>query len=425
MGLLVVLLLFSQSPPACATPAECRQQALAAADAGDYETFHDLAWRAVQKGRPNDPDLMFVLARAQALSGRPGDALVMLQRLVDMGAAPDITLEDFGRVRALKGWPELEAKIAGRPAPAKAPTPSAEKAPSRGEEPAAAPPAAAPAKDVKDTTEEALSFEVPPFDAVGLAYDAVSRRFIVGDRKAARLMVIDEVSHHVTNLVSAASAGFYDRITAFEIDVRRGDLWVLSTAADSRGSVLHKLQLVSGRVLEEIALKSEDEPATLVDVTVAADGTVYAAEQETGRIVRLRPRSRAFEDACRLKLPGVQSLTLADERLAYVSSDAGITQVDLSSCAATPLHTGRNIDINKVERLRWQNGGLVVVQRLADGQTRIARARLDGPGKTITRLQTLVLARQSDPRTSTIAGTDLYYLVSADAAPSIRKVKLR
>ena len=54
----------------------CRQLALAAADRGDYETFHDLAWRAVQTGPPRDPALMYLLARAQAVSGRPHDALI-------------------------------------------------------------------------------------------------------------------------------------------------------------------------------------------------------------------------------------------------------------------------------------------------------------------------------------------------------------
>ena len=29
---------------------QCRELALAAADRGEYETFHDLAWRAVQTG---------------------------------------------------------------------------------------------------------------------------------------------------------------------------------------------------------------------------------------------------------------------------------------------------------------------------------------------------------------------------------------
>src|SRR5207248_3140202 len=68
---------------------QCRQLALEAADRGDYEIFHDLAWRAGQTGKRNDPALMYLLARAQALSGRPHDALVMLERLADMGVASD------------------------------------------------------------------------------------------------------------------------------------------------------------------------------------------------------------------------------------------------------------------------------------------------------------------------------------------------
>src|SRR5689334_315000 len=108
-----------QAPPAteCRDAVECRRASVDAAARGDYETSHDLAWRAVQKGKPNDPALMLMLARAQSLSGRPGDALVMLERLVDMGVAIDANSEDFRRVRALKGWTELEAKIAGKPAP--------------------------------------------------------------------------------------------------------------------------------------------------------------------------------------------------------------------------------------------------------------------------------------------------------------------
>ncbi len=73
----------SQSPRAadCMEWHECRQLALSAAERGEYETFHDLAWRAVQTGPPKDPALMYLLARAQTLSGRPHDAL-------DHAAAP-------------------------------------------------------------------------------------------------------------------------------------------------------------------------------------------------------------------------------------------------------------------------------------------------------------------------------------------------
>src|SRR4051812_50143624 len=99
-----------QSPRAslCSEWRECRQMALAAAARGDYETFHDLAWRAIQTGPPKDPALMFLLARAQAVSGRPHDALIMLQRLAEMGVPSDVADNDeFVRTRQLPGWPDV------------------------------------------------------------------------------------------------------------------------------------------------------------------------------------------------------------------------------------------------------------------------------------------------------------------------------
>ena len=113
------LFLLFQTPAApCADAADCRARAEAAALAGDFEVFHDLAWRAFQKGKPNDPEAMALLARAQALSGRLGDALVMLGRLTDLGRATDAaTKDDFKFVRVLPGWPALEARLTGKPAP--------------------------------------------------------------------------------------------------------------------------------------------------------------------------------------------------------------------------------------------------------------------------------------------------------------------
>ena len=59
MTLLLVLSLIAQAPaPDCADWRECRTKALEAASRQGHEAFHDLAWRAVQKGPPRDPDLM-------------------------------------------------------------------------------------------------------------------------------------------------------------------------------------------------------------------------------------------------------------------------------------------------------------------------------------------------------------------------------
>ena len=95
----------------------CRAQALIAESAGYFEHFHDLAWRAVQKGKPNTPELMVMLARAMALSGRPGDAIVMLSRLADLGVKVDASGDEFRVVRTLKEWPDVEARLAALSTP--------------------------------------------------------------------------------------------------------------------------------------------------------------------------------------------------------------------------------------------------------------------------------------------------------------------
>src|SRR4029453_11965356 len=97
----------SQTSPGatCRQWQECRTLALEAADRGDYGQMHDLAWRAGQSGPPRDRGAMYLLARAPVLSARPHDALVMIQRLAEMGVATDAaTNDDFARTRELPAW---------------------------------------------------------------------------------------------------------------------------------------------------------------------------------------------------------------------------------------------------------------------------------------------------------------------------------
>jgi hypothetical protein len=127
---------------------QCRQMALDAAERHEYEMFHDLAWRAVQTGNPKDPALLYLLARAQALSGRTHDAFVMLQRLAEMGVSSDAaTNEDFKLTRELPGWSELAAQFdrLQRPgASSAAASPPAVNSPSRSSSAPASPPVVQP-----------------------------------------------------------------------------------------------------------------------------------------------------------------------------------------------------------------------------------------------------------------------------------------
>src|SRR4030095_299265 len=97
----------------CHSCENCRESALESYTNAEYERFHDLAWKTVQTGPRRSGELMYLLARAQSLSGRPQDAFAVLGRRAEMGVATDAaTNDDFRPVRELPDWPDLEARMA-------------------------------------------------------------------------------------------------------------------------------------------------------------------------------------------------------------------------------------------------------------------------------------------------------------------------
>ena len=428
--LICLLALASPQTPECADAASCREAAEDAAARGDYETFHDLAWRAAQKGRPNDPALMTLVARAQSLSGRPGDAIVMLRRLAQMGVALDAsTSDDFRRVRALPAWPEVEALLAGgaKPLPVAetVPEPAAVRsAPPEmkavDEAPAVdAPVRDAPARDVPAPEEEALPDLLASIQPAGLAYDVVSRRFIVGDRRQNKLVIFDDVFKRATDMIGAESAGFFG-VAAVEIDGRRGDLWVANSSA-VRGASLHKLQLVSGRLLFELAVPADLGPTLFVDAAVLGDGRVLLLDTSGRRLLATTVAGRAFQRVAGVDVESATSVAASGGGVAYVAHRDGVLRVDLASRAVAPLGDAPA----GLLRIRADRGALIGVQT-ADAGHRIVRVRLNAAGTRVTGVDVLDgAAAMLDPSGMTVADGIVCYIVSAQQAPAIRRIKAR
>ena len=215
---------------------------------------------------------MLLLARAQSLSGRPGDAIVMLERLAARGIATDVeTSEDFESVRSHPRW----KKAPGGEAP-KAPVSEAPKAPS-GEATKAPSGEATKAPSAKKPSTLAFTTLLTPS---ALAYDAVSKRYLIADRQARRVAIIDENTGHVSTL-AGAQAGLGD-IRGMAIDPRQGDLWVVSSSDE--GTSLSRLQLVSGRELAAARITGLRAP---VAGLAFVRGTGLVVSDEEGDIWRV------------------------------------------------------------------------------------------------------------------------------------------
>jgi hypothetical protein len=430
----------------CASWQECRDKALAAAAREDFEQFHDLAWRAFRKGPKNDASLMTMLARAQSMSGRPHDALVMLQRLAALGVVTDAAAsEDFRRVRALPGWSDLQARIAG--VPAAATTPDARVAPSTGApapavpraaappNPASPPPAVSPAKATPAETAggdatEALRFTTESFVPAGLAYDSVSNRFIVADRRERKLSVVGERSQRMSNLIGAESGGFGD-IGGIAVDRREGDLWVASTAGAA--AKLHKLQLISGRVLWSAGVADGVPPATFGDLALTPSSDVLALDVVGRRIFRLKHQgsaNRQLEVVVPLEAKSPASIAPASDTVVYIAHDDGISRADLSSQHVRAIKAPAGVDLTGLAWIRWHRGHLLGAQRGPNGTYDIVRIRLDGGGSNATRIDFLERGVSvAGPSSVALAGNTLYYLTivpgsSESAQFVVRKIQI-
>jgi hypothetical protein len=401
----------TQQPAECTTAPECREMTLAAIAAKDFERAHDLAWRVFQTSPRGNTDAMALLARAQSLSGRADDAVVMLQRLAAAGGrVEDVeTSDDFRRVREHPRWPQLSAspralgaQVANAPRAPEASSapeaPEAVEAPKAPEAPKEAPKAP-----------EAPGLALPSALAVpsAFAYDAVSARFILADAASDLLRVVSEHSGNATTLVSAGWSG-HSHVSAVAINRRNGDMWVV--AQGERASVVHRFQLVSGRRLQTFSPPDDAGPVRFTAAALAGDA-LYLLDAAGRRI---------FVLAANKTLRGLAALPEAVEPLGLthtgtallISHAAGLLRVDLGSLDVQPVSAPPAADASGLQSLAWHQGSVLAIQQRTDG-ARVVRVRFSRRGTAVTAIDVL---HPAAALVATLTGNDYYFLSHSSAA---------
>ena len=242
---------------------------------------------------------------------------------------------------------------------------------------------------------------------------------MLGDRRAHRLLIVDEVSKNTVNYVSASSAGFYDELTAFSIDARRGDLWVTSAqgTGDEVASVVHKLQLVSGRTLLEARAAEKSGAVRFIGVAATPDGTVYALDAAGNRLFRARPGSRTFDEVMRFDVAIGPAMAAVDDNALYVGGAKGLLRVD--PIAKTTVAVKTPEQLTGFESLAWRSGSLIGVERVA-GSYLVVRVKLDPAGTRAQPRQ--ILAASPGATVGTLAGDSFYYLSDLE---TIRRLPIK
>ena len=284
--------------------------------------------------------------------------------------------------------------------------------------------------------EDAARFSTASFTPAGIAYDAISRRFLFGDLSGRRLFVVGEGSDRTVDLVRADSAGF-DDVTAIAIDAKRGDLWVASTAADGSSGAVHRLQLISGRALTKVAVPVQGA-TRLSDLAVTGDGTLFILDSSAPRVLVLRPGTSVVEPLMRLTTPNPISLAVDESgQRAYVAHGEGIARIDLQARRSSPLTAGNGIALTDFGYIRLYRDSLVGSQVQSDGTRGIVRLQLNGDRRAVsaaTLIETLP-ADAGEAMEATVSGDDLYYFTGAGSQGQettsgllnvrVRRVRLR
>jgi hypothetical protein len=205
---------------------------------------------------------------------------------------------------------------------------------------------------------------------------------------------------------------------------RRGDLLVAavnnqlayegSGEEPPRASVV-EIDFVSGEVRRSMSIEGD---ALFGDIELAGDGSVYASDSVTPRIVSLRPGSdRLTELAVDPRFVNLQGLALDEGRGLLFVADylAGLFAVDPATGKAQAIANPSGAHLGGIDGLYLHRGDLIGVQNGVSPQ-RIIRIRLDGQGTTALALEVLqqALPGWNEPTHGVVVGDEFHYLATSN-----------
>jgi sugar lactone lactonase YvrE len=258
----------------------------------------------------------------------------------------------------------------------------------------------------------------------GVAHDPKSGAFFVSSvrhRKIVRVAPDGKASDFVGEGQDGLQAAL-----ALGVDAPRRALWVSSRSMpqmagykkeDPAGSFLAEYDLDTGKRRRSVAAPAG---GTVADLTIAADGTVYAADPDHGGVYVLEREAKAFRTLLeRGRVRSAQGMALAsDGRSLYVADYArGVARVSVADGAVTWVAAPPQTTLTGIDGLLLAGGWLVGIQNGVEPH-RVIGLRLDPTGDVA--LEARVLERGhaafDEPTLGVAVGSDLYFVANSQYA---------
>jgi hypothetical protein len=186
-------------------------------------------------------------------------------------------------------------------------------------------------------------------------------------------------------------------------------------------SILHRVQLISGRLRYSVPAPAGSGPARFAAVALSGSH-VFVLDAEGGRILELGDDAKTLRIRMALSVRAPASLVFAGNDVAYVAHAAGVVRVDLARRRSAPLASASNVDLGGLQWIGRHQDTLLAIQARPDRTLEAIRLRLDRRGRRVTAIEMLGPAGS---RAAAVMGGVFYYIASLpDGGTAVRRVKL-
>lgn len=251
----------------------------------------------------------------------------------------------------------------------------------------------------------------------GIAFDPVSRATFLGSFKG-KIIRVDSAGR-ATDFAFVSRPEAPRVVVGIRVDAARRHLWAAvddpRAFGDSSivGAALMQFDLTTGRLVAG----HRGTKGAFNDVVVAPDGTAYTTNTTDGSIWRVAPGASLERVLGPGSVPDANGIAISpDGRWLFVAGAHDLVRVELATRALRPLAAPPRAVLGSFDGLYWYDGGLVGIQNGVH-PGRVVRLALDPALTRVTRVEILERyhPRFAGMTTAALDGDALLYIVNTQS----------